>query len=160
VREGLLSGPDLDLEPILARRQRTAPVLVVRAVGVIGTIEIQQIPSRAKRLGFDVPAGTVGLVPAAAITEGDEEAVALLVREQFRVAIADAEAQPSGAHELAGAPVARFDRFDNLGRLGIESDLEAVGRVLGKVAQAGEGVPVLDNSSFSRLSVATSMYPR
>src|SRR5919201_1313401 len=143
VRVGLLARADLDFEPVLARRQRTAPVLVVGAVRVVGAIEIEKIPAAAERLGLDVSPCAVRFVPARRIAERDEQGVALLVGDDAGLLIADAEPQAAGTQELAGAAIARLHRLDDPRRRRLEGDLEAVARILREVVQPGEAVTLI-----------------
>src|SRR5207247_9444817 len=55
--EGELSRLDRHREPVLARRQRTAPRVVVRAVRAIGAVEVALEAVVAERLRLEVASG-------------------------------------------------------------------------------------------------------
>src|SRR5436309_13298174 len=89
--EALLAGADRDLEPVLRRRQRAAPVVVVRAVRVVRAVEVEQVLAVAERFRLHVAARAVGVLAAGRVAERDEELVALMEREQRRIGAVDGE---------------------------------------------------------------------
>src|SRR5207249_3357970 len=115
-----LARADRHSEPILARRQRAAPRIVVRAVGVVGAIEVELEAAVSERLRFNVAARTVGLAPACRVAEWDEESVALRERGKAGALAAHVEAHLSRTRKMFGRAIAHLDLFDRACPLGID----------------------------------------
>ena len=141
--EGQLSGADRDGEPVVARRQRAAPRVVVRAVRVVGAVEVELEAAVVHRLGLDVAAGAVGLFPARRVAEGDEEPIALRERDEADALAADVEAHGPRAGKVVGRSVAHLDLLDRAGVYRIDRNCEAERLVLREVTQTAEMVALL-----------------
>src|SRR2546425_5854259 len=95
-----LACADRDAEPVLSRRQGTAPGVVVGAIRVVRAVEVELVLVAAERLRLDVASRAVRLGPARAIAEGDEELVALLERREPAALPAAVEADDADAAHL------------------------------------------------------------
>src|SRR5207247_9070243 len=115
-----------------------APRVVVRAVRVVGAVEVELETAVAERLGLDVATRAVGLVPARRIAVGDEESVALRERDESNTVATDVEAHGAGAGKMVGRSVAHLDLVDSAAAFGVDRDREAERLVLGEIAEATE----------------------
>lgn len=76
-----LTGLYAHRQPVLARRQRAGVLGGIRAVGVIGLVEVQHVAAVGLRLQVEVAAGAVCLGAARCVEEGDEQRVVMPARQ-------------------------------------------------------------------------------
>src|SRR2546428_9862573 len=107
--EGKLSGADRHGEPVLRGRERAAPGVVVGAIRVVGTVEVEREAASAERLGLDIAARPVGLFPARCVAERDEELVPLLVPDEADAFARDIEPHLPTAPPVISGPLAPLD---------------------------------------------------
>ncbi len=102
-REALFAGADRDHEPILSRWDRTAPVGIVGAVGVVRVVEVhddQLVEPRG--LHFEVAPGPVRLLPARRVSEREEQFVRVRGGEQRELCRKTADREPDDARSSVG----------------------------------------------------------
>src|SRR2546425_3911216 len=142
--EGKLSGAYRGAQPVSGGRQRTTPRVVVRAVRVVRSVEVEREAATALSLGLDITAGAVSLFPTRPVAERNEQLVALLVGDERKPLAGEVKTHRAKAMQPAGRAVAHLDVFGVGAFSGIDRDREPVRRVLREVAQAAESRALLD----------------